>query len=145
MLTLFNISGYIYKDLSMKWVLNESTVINYGIVTLEAVDTLYIKNIQLNHSGDWYCEISQEDLNFSWITSMYWINVRKKPNFIIYMMEDTLTKPIFGWMIHEAVVVVVVIFFVIILIVLVVLGTKFYLNLKKPTIVYEPISTSETE
>lgn len=130
----------------MKWTTNGSLFKDYGIVPLEAVDTIYIKKASYEHDGEWSCEIAQEDLNFTWITSLYWVNVKKKPNFLTYVMEDELTKYIFGWMGYEEVVLAAIIFFIVIVVVLVIVGTRFYMHLKKPiTQVYEPISTSETE
>lgn len=88
--------GYVYTDLSQKWMHNNATYINYGITTLSAVSVEVLKNLSESDSGMWKCIIEQKDLNMSWVTNLQFIHVKKGANFWIHLMEDEWTKLFFG-------------------------------------------------
>lgn len=127
--------GYIYSDLSLKLVLNNKDHLDYGTTSLAAANTYYFESLNRSHTGDWQCVVEQKDLRLKWITSYIRINVKKKPNIYTNLMEDKLTKPIFGWMKTEKNVLIGVIMIVVILFLLVVLVLVIYFKfftLKRP-------------
>ncbi|XP_044747141.1 uncharacterized protein LOC123308512 [Coccinella septempunctata] len=93
--------GYVYSDLSLKLLLNKTTYKDYGIVTLSAANTYTFKRLRRNFTGDWKCVVEQKDLGFSWITNYEKILVMKAPNLYTNLLEDELTRPLFGWLKSE--------------------------------------------
>ncbi|XP_045460766.1 uncharacterized protein LOC123671120 [Harmonia axyridis] len=90
--------GYVYSDLSLKLLVNETLYKNYGIVTLAIANMYNIRHLGRNYTGDWKCVVEQKDLGFSWTTNYEKILVMKAPNLYTNLMEDQLTKPLFGWL-----------------------------------------------
>lgn len=93
--------GYVYSDLSLKLLVNETVYKDYGIVTLAAANVYKFEHLKRNFTGDWKCVIEQNDLGFSWITNYEKISVMKAPNLYTNLLEDKLTKPLFGWLKSE--------------------------------------------
>ncbi|KAG7188930.1 hypothetical protein KM043_008531 [Ampulex compressa] len=96
-----SILGYVYSDLKVSWELNNDVWKDYGITLPMAVDVDYIPSINKSHNGLWKCVIKQDDLNFKWITNALFVKVLGPPNWRTHLMEDKLTRPIFGWMPDE--------------------------------------------
>lgn len=105
--------GYIYSDLSQKWLVNNKTYVDYGITTLAAVSTEKVDSLNSSHDGVWECVVRQEDLNLEWVTRYVKVRVKSKPTFFTHLMEDELTAPIFGWLKSERNVLVALVFIVV--------------------------------
>lgn len=95
------ILGYIYTDLRLKIYQNDKVYKDHSTTTLAAVNTFYFEHLNEEHNGDWKCVVEQRDLKLSWVTNYVKINVKKAPNIYTNLMEDDLTRPIFGWMKSE--------------------------------------------
>ncbi|CAG9830457.1 unnamed protein product [Diabrotica balteata] len=95
------ILAYVYTDLSLAVHLNDQVYVDYGTTMLSAVNTYQIDTLNMSHTGNWTCVVDQKDLKFKWTTNFLRINVKKAPNLFTNLMEDKLTKPIFGWMKSE--------------------------------------------
>lgn len=122
---------YIYMDLTIKWLLNGSIFENFDIATAYARDDFKVENVHFNYSGIWSCVVEQIDLGFSWTTAVYRVKVLPRPLFLQHLMEDRLTRVIFGRMGSIRVMIIVLVIFVLFLIITTVLGTKFYLLINK--------------
>uniref|UniRef100_A0A6P7G073 Uncharacterized protein LOC114336079 isoform X1 n=2 Tax=Diabrotica virgifera virgifera TaxID=50390 RepID=A0A6P7G073_DIAVI len=120
------ILGYVYTDLSLTILLNDQVYVDYGTTTLSAVNTYQIDTLNMSHSGNWTCVVEQKDLRFKWTTNFMKINVKKAPNLFTNLMEDKLTKPIFGWMKNETQVLVALIFIVVVVVMLVIIFLILY-------------------
>ncbi|KAK9877521.1 hypothetical protein WA026_018629 [Henosepilachna vigintioctopunctata] len=90
--------GFVYSNLALKIKINETVHKDYGIVMLAAANVYNVPNLAENYTGDWKCVIEQRDLHFSWTTNYMKVLVKKAPNLYIHLMEDELTKPLFGWL-----------------------------------------------
>ncbi|XP_018333322.1 uncharacterized protein LOC108742562 isoform X2 [Agrilus planipennis] len=123
--------GHIYIDLSQKWLLNNTTYIDYGITTLSAVATERIKPLNASHSGEWRCVVEQLELGLFWVTNIVKVEVKKAPNFYTHLMEDKLTAPIFARFKTEKNIRRVAALFFITLFLLLTSCTGFYLLLRK--------------
>lgn len=113
LLTNSVILGYIYSDLSQKWVLNDTVYLDYGITTLVAVSSLHLDPLNMSHTGEWKCVVEQSDLGLSWVTNIIKIQVKSAPNIYTHLMEDKLMAPFFAWLKTEANVLGFVIFIVV--------------------------------
>lgn len=94
--------------------------------------------------------MKQEDLNFQWTTNMFvvkgwFFNLKKKqrkieilkinitpvlgaPNWRTHLMEDKLTKPIFGWMPNETFVAASTIFLFLVFTACIIAGTAWFIR-----------------
>lgn len=124
--------GYIYSDLSQKWLLDDKVYVDYGITTLAAVSVEIIDSLNSSHNGVWRCIVEQEDLKLKWITNYVNVQVKSKPTFFTHLMEDKLTAPIFGWLKTERNILIAII--VIIVSVIVVVAVVLVLYLKFATL-----------
>lgn len=120
--------GYIYSDLRQKWLLNKKVYIDYGITTLAAVSTEHFRSLNESHTGQWECVIEQSDLKLNWTTNYVKVLVKKKPNFYTHLMEDRLTRPLFGWLKTERNVLIALIFIVCFVVAIVSTGLVMYLK-----------------
>ncbi|XP_011865894.1 PREDICTED: uncharacterized protein LOC105560957 isoform X2 [Vollenhovia emeryi] len=93
--------GYIYSDLKVYWTINKNIWKDYGITLPVAVNIDYIPIVNKSHHGIWRCIVEQTDLNFKWTTNIINVKVLEAPNWRTHLMEDKLTRPIFGWMPSE--------------------------------------------
>ncbi|XP_063919406.1 uncharacterized protein LOC135134614 [Zophobas morio] len=93
--------GYIYSDLSLKLYLNDEVYKDFGTTMLAAVNSEFFDNLNMSHTGDWKCVVEQKDLKLSWVTNYLRMEVKKAPNFYTNLMEDNLTRPLFGWLSTE--------------------------------------------
>lgn len=121
----------IYMDLTMKWLLNGTGFSDIDMAAAYGADDFKIDYVYFNYSGEWECVVEQMDLGLSWVTSLYRIQVKPRPKFLQHLMQDKLTKIIFGNMGSTKVVLSVIISFVIILIIVIVCGTFLYLFLSR--------------
>ncbi|CAG9861956.1 unnamed protein product [Phyllotreta striolata] len=94
--------GYVYSDLSLKIYANDKLVADRGTAALAAVDTHAVESLREEDSGEWKCVVEQKDLRLRWVTNYARVNVKKAPNALTHLMEDELTRPIFGRMGGEA-------------------------------------------
>lgn len=121
--------GYIYSDLSQKWLINDKVYVDYGITTLAAVSAEKIESLNSTHKGVWTCVVEQRDLNLKWVTNYVKVRVKSKPTFFTHLMEDDLTGPVFGWLKTEKNVfialIVIVLFVIVAVIVVLILYLKF--------------------
>lgn len=120
--------GYIYSDLSQKWLINNKTYVDYGITTLAAVSAEVVASLNFSHSGVWKCVVEQEDLKLSWVTNFVNVEVKSEPTFFTHLMEDELTAPLFGWLKTERNVVIALVAIVVFVIVAVSLVLFLYLK-----------------
>lgn len=93
--------GYLYTNLKIYWTVDKSIWKNYGTTLPLTVNTDYITSVNSSHNGLWECHVVQDDLNFHWTTNAIRVNIIGPPNWKTYLMEDKLTRPIFGWMPNE--------------------------------------------
>ncbi|XP_043277721.1 uncharacterized protein [Venturia canescens] len=116
--------GYLYADLKISWSLGNATWKNYGITLPITVNLDSIPAVNRSHAGLWKCHVEQEDLGFEWITNAILVEVIGPPNWRTYLMEDELTRPIFGWVPNEtfAAVLALVIFLLLTACIIVVIG-----------------------
>ncbi|KAF5274388.1 hypothetical protein FQA39_LY07268 [Lamprigera yunnana] len=89
--------GYIYSDLQQRWLLNDKAYIDYGITTLAAVSSEYIKSLNESHTGVWKCVVDQYDLHFRWITNIVKIKIISAPTIYSHLREDSVSAPLFSW------------------------------------------------
>ncbi|XP_046737938.1 uncharacterized protein LOC124406546 [Diprion similis] len=94
--------GYVYSDLKISWKLNGQVFKDYGVSTPVAVNVDHVRKVNTSHRGEWRCEVEQKDLNFKWTTNVVKVRVLGPPNWRTHLMEDELTRPIFGWMPNES-------------------------------------------
>lgn len=120
--------GYIYSDLSQKWLINDKVYVDYGITTLAAVSAEKIESLNSTHKGIWICVIEQKDLKLKWVTSYVKVLVKSKPTFFTPLMEDHLTAPIFSWLKTERNVFIALIAIVVAVVVIVVIVLILYLK-----------------
>lgn len=118
--------AYIYSNLSLKLYLNNQIYKDFGITMLAAVNSEHFNQLNMSHSGDWKCIVEQKDLKLSWSTNYLRVHVKKAPTFYTNLMEDELTKPIFGWMKNEDQVFYALLLIVIVVIALVLLFLSCY-------------------
>ncbi|RLU16342.1 hypothetical protein DMN91_012102 [Ooceraea biroi] len=95
------ILGYVYSDLRIHWTIDNKVWRDYGITVPIAVNVDHIPAVNRSHHGTWRCVAQQVDLNFKWTTNVIRVKVLAPPNWRTYLMEDKLTRPIFGWMPSE--------------------------------------------
>ncbi|XP_046608872.1 uncharacterized protein LOC124299649 [Neodiprion virginianus] len=94
--------GYVYSDLKISWKLNGQVFKDYGVSTPVAVNADRVRKLNKSHHGEWRCEVEQKDLNFKWTTNAIKVRVLGPPNWRTHLMDDKLTRPIFGWMPNES-------------------------------------------
>ncbi|XP_068990496.1 uncharacterized protein [Neodiprion pinetum] len=94
--------GYVYSDLKISWKLNGQVFKDYGVSTPVAVNADRVRKVNKSHRGEWRCEVEQKDLNFKWTTNAIKVRVLGPPNWRTHLMDDKLTRPIFGWMPNES-------------------------------------------
>lgn len=121
----------IYMDLITKWFLNGSLYVDYNFDLVDDRNFLKINHVHFNHSGVWSCAVEQVDLGFIWNTTVYRIQVKPSPKFLNYLMDDKLTRYIFGHLKSTKTVLVVIILFVAFVIIMAVFGTFCYLLVSK--------------
>nr|XP_011310440.1 PREDICTED: uncharacterized protein LOC105270904 [Fopius arisanus] len=93
--------GYQYNDLRITWSINNRMWKDYGITHPISVNVDQIPAVNKTHRGLWRCVVRQDDLGFTWTTNSIFVNVIGPPNWRTHLMEDRLTRPIFGWMPSE--------------------------------------------
>lgn len=119
---------YIYMDLTIKWLLNGTKFSNYDVATIYGRDDLKIQRSLFNYSGIWSCVVEQLDLGFNWTTVVYKVKVKPKPIFLQHLMEDKLTRVIFGRLGSVKVVAIVLVFLIGLCVFLSVFGTLIFLK-----------------
>lgn len=120
------ILGYIYTDLSLKLLLDDTVYIDHGTTTLAAVNSHQFDSLNMSHTGNWKCVVQQKDLKLSWVTNYLKVNVKKAPNIYTNLMEDKLTAPLFGRLKTDRNVLIVLIFILVFVVLLVVLFLVIY-------------------
>lgn len=120
--------GYIYSDLSQKWLINDKVYVDYGITTLAAVSAEIIDKLNSSHDGVWKCVIEQKDLNLQWITNYVTVKVKSKPTFFTHLMEDEFTAPLFAWLKTERNTLIALILIVVFVVIVVAVGLILYLK-----------------
>ncbi|RZC37630.1 tyrosine-protein kinase hopscotch [Asbolus verrucosus] len=118
--------AYIYSDLSLKLYLNGEVYKDFGTTMLAAVNSEHFDSLNTSHTGDWKCVVEQKDLKLSWVTNYVRVNVKKAPNFYTNLMEDEMTKPVFGWLQTENNVLYALIFIAVFVVLLVLLFLCLY-------------------
>ncbi|XP_015601165.1 uncharacterized protein LOC107270578 isoform X2 [Cephus cinctus] len=94
--------GYVFSDLKIYWMIGKRVWKDYGTTLPIAVNVDYIDALNRSHQGTWRCVVEQNDLEFKWITNIVILKVLGAPNWRTHLMEDKLTRPIFGWMPNES-------------------------------------------
>ncbi|XP_025262426.1 uncharacterized protein LOC112637275 [Camponotus floridanus] len=95
------ILGYVYSDLKIYWMIDNRIWKDYSVTLPVAVNVDHIPAVNRSHHGMWKCIVEQIDLNFKWTTNVIRVKVLGPPNWRTHLMEDKLTRPIFGWMPSE--------------------------------------------
>ncbi|KAL0116972.1 hypothetical protein PUN28_010087 [Cardiocondyla obscurior] len=123
--------SYVYSDLKVYWTIDNNVWKNYGITLPIAINVDYIPIINKTHHGTWKCIVEQTDLNFKWITNVIRVKVLKAPNWRTHLMEDKLTRPIFGRMPSEEFVAYSVLAVILFLVCCIVLSLVLYFRFRK--------------
>ncbi|GBP07978.1 Macrophage colony-stimulating factor 1 receptor [Eumeta japonica] len=114
----------VYTDLDIKLYLNNTLYSNTDVASPLTADGIRIRRVQFHHSGIWHCSVEQYDLGFRWVTAIYKVKVKERPSFLHHLMEDKLTRVIFGNMSSVNVIAVAIAIFVVFIIISVALGSQ---------------------
>ncbi|XP_012217839.1 uncharacterized protein [Linepithema humile] len=125
------ILGYVYSDLKIYWTIDNKTYKDYGITLPAAVNVEHIPSVNRSHHGTWKCVVEQMDLNFKWTTNVIRVKVLDPPNWRTHLMEDKLTRPIFGWMPSEKFVAYSALAIVLFFMCCVIIGSIFYIRFRE--------------
>ncbi|XP_050536947.1 uncharacterized protein LOC126903053 [Daktulosphaira vitifoliae] len=97
--------GYLFKDLSQQWVLNDTFVIkNYGITSLAIVDIDKIVIESMNFQGKWTCVVKHSAMNSTWITEAKFVKVLGQSTRWTRIMQDPLIRTIF-WKVNSPIII----------------------------------------
>ncbi|XP_032670210.1 uncharacterized protein LOC116843687 [Odontomachus brunneus] len=125
------ILGYIYSDLKVYWIIDDRVWKDYGVTLPVAVNVDHLPAVNKSHHGTWKCVVEQIDLNFKWTTNMIRVKVLGPPNWRTYLMEDKLTRPIFGWMPSEEFVAYAALAIILFLICCIIIGSTLYIRFRE--------------
>ncbi|XP_063983190.1 uncharacterized protein LOC135165643 [Diachasmimorpha longicaudata] len=125
------IIGYLYNDLKVSWSINNDLWKDYGTTQPISVNVDLIPALNKSHRGMWRCLVRQDDLGFNWTTNAIFVNVIGPPNWKTHLMEDRLTRPIFGWMPNEDFVAASAIIIFLVITLCIIAGTIAYLRFQK--------------
>ncbi|XP_039305190.1 uncharacterized protein LOC105195293, partial [Solenopsis invicta] len=125
------ILGYVYSDLKVYWMIENNVWKDYGVTLPIAVNVDYVPIVNKSHHGTWKCIVEQSDLNFKWTTNVIRVKVLEPPNWRTHLMEDKLTRPIFGWMPSEKFVAYSALAMILFLMCCIIIGLVFYFRFRK--------------
>ncbi|XP_029663491.1 uncharacterized protein LOC115235691 [Formica exsecta] len=125
------ILGYVYSDLKIYWMIDNRVWKDYSVTLPVAVNVDRILAVNRSHHGTWKCIVEQIDLNFKWTTNVIRVKVLGPPNWRTHLMEDKLTRPIFGWMPSEEFVAYSVLAIILFLVCCIIIGSILYIRFQE--------------
>lgn len=121
--------AYQYSNLKIYWTKDKNIWTSYDATNMSwALDTYHIDNVNSSHQGLWQCYVLQKQLNFNWTTNAIAINIIGPPNWRTHLMEDDMTKNIFGWMPNETIVAMSLFIIFFIITVVIIVTTNWYIR-----------------
>ncbi|KAF7993844.1 hypothetical protein HCN44_011113 [Aphidius gifuensis] len=124
--------GYQYSNLKIYWTKDKNIWKSYDTTNMSwAANTYHIDNVNSSHQGLWECHVLQNQHKFNWTTNAIDINVIGPPNWRTYLMEDDMTKAIFGWMPNETTVAMSVFIIFFIITVVTIITTNWYIRFQE--------------